>query len=183
MSILDSHFFNKPALKLAEMLLGKIVISKFGNEFKYILINETEAYLGEEDKGSHARFGKTERNKYMYKSGGIWYVYLIYGIHLMMNVVAGSDKKPEAVLIRGGFGIDENKNILNKNINGPGKFSKYLNSKRIINGKSIEKKNGIWIEDWGIPPFEIQKTPRIGIDYSEDWKEKEMRFVGLFDKL
>ena len=53
------------------------------------MIVETEAYDGERDLACHARFGRTARTEVMYRAGGVWYVYLCYGIHEMLNLVVG----------------------------------------------------------------------------------------------
>lgn len=65
------------------------------------MITEVEAYKGEEDQACHARFGKTERTKVMYEEAGRVYMYLIYGMHWMLNVVTGEEGEPQAVLVRG----------------------------------------------------------------------------------
>lgn len=61
---------------------------------------ELEAYIGEEDRASHARFGRTARNAVMYGPPGIAYVYLVYGMYDCLNVVTGAEGAPSAVLIR-----------------------------------------------------------------------------------
>jgi len=63
-------------------------------------IVEVEAYIGEDDRASHARFGRTERNAVMYGPPGIAYVYLVYGMHDCLNVVTEPGGRPAAVLIR-----------------------------------------------------------------------------------
>ncbi len=59
-----------------------------------IKLSEVEAYRGEEDQASHARFGKTARNSIMYGQGGFLYIYLIYGIYWMLNIVTGPAGSP-----------------------------------------------------------------------------------------
>ena len=73
---------------IAQKLLGKYLITNFENNLTSGMIVETEAYAGITDKASHA-YGdrRTNRTKIMYESGGIAYVYLIYGIYSLFNVV------------------------------------------------------------------------------------------------
>ncbi len=63
-------------------------------------IVEVEAYIGEEDRASHARMGPTARNRVMFGPPGIAYVYLVYGMHHCLNVVTEAAPRPAAVLIR-----------------------------------------------------------------------------------
>ena len=63
-------------------------------------IVEVEAYIGEEDQASHARFGRTARNGVMFGPAGHAYVYLVYGMHACLNVVTEPDGSPAALLIR-----------------------------------------------------------------------------------
>ena len=69
-------------------------------------IVEVEAYIGEEDRASHARFGPTERNRVMYGPAGTAYVYLVYGMHHCLNVVTEPAGRPAALLVRAVEPID-----------------------------------------------------------------------------
>jgi len=59
-----------------------------------------EAYIGEDDRASHARFGPTSRNRVMYGPPGRAYVYLVYGMHDCLNIVTEPSGSPAAILIR-----------------------------------------------------------------------------------
>ncbi len=65
------------------------------------VISETEAYRGGEDLACHASKGRTPRTEVMFGEGGYLYMYLIYGMYWMMNVVSGPEGVPQAVLFRG----------------------------------------------------------------------------------
>jgi DNA-3-methyladenine glycosylase len=69
-------------------------------------IVEVEAYLGPEDRASHARAGLTARTAPMFGPPGVAYVYLVYGMYDCLNVVSGPRGEAGAVLIRAVEPID-----------------------------------------------------------------------------
>lgn len=69
-------------------------------------IVEVEAYIGQHDQASHARFGETARNRVMFGSPGSAYVYLVYGMYDCLNVVTEPQGSPAALLIRAAEPLD-----------------------------------------------------------------------------
>ncbi len=162
--ILDDKFFATDAQKVAKSLIGKYLVREIGGkEYKFI-ITETEAYLGEFDLASHARFGKTDRNSVMYGPCAHFYIYLIYGMHYMLNVVCGKEGDPQAVLIRGVDGIE-----------GPGKLTKSLSIDTSLNGLKHGVNSGLYFENTNYNGV-IEELSRVGIDYAGDWKDKLLRY-------
>ncbi len=105
---LPRSFFIRDGIALARDLLGKVLVHDTPAGAVRGIITETESYMGEEDKGSHAYGGRrTERTEPMYHVGGTSYVYLIYGMYSCMNIVAMTDGIPQAVLLRSVIPADE----------------------------------------------------------------------------
>ena len=169
MQIIPPTFFSRPAPTVARDLLGKYLVRRWRGKTLVYRITEMEAYHGLEDRASHASRGKTARNMVMFGPAGVFYVYLVYGMHEMLNVVTGDDGYPSAVLIRGVEGF-----------NGPGKLTRHLHIGRALNGRVAEPASGLWFEDRGeeVDPHAIMATPRIGVAYAgEEWAGKPYRFV------
>lgn len=169
---LGRSFFQRETQIVARELLGKVLV--YGGT--KLIIAETEAYLGPEDLASHARFGPTPRKKIMWGNGGFLYIYLIYGMHEMMNIVTGEAGEPGAVLVRAGLSADTRQQVA-----GPGKVSQYLGITRRENGVDIVTSPTLRIDDKGILPDTTSVTPRIGIDYAGLWRDVPLRFVGRFE--
>jgi DNA-3-methyladenine glycosylase len=100
MAPLPARFYTRSSLELAPALLGCLLVRDTPDGPCAGIIVETEAYAGESDRASHARAGRTRRTAPMFGPGGHAYVYLIYGLHHCMNVVAGDEGEAGAVLIR-----------------------------------------------------------------------------------
>lgn len=165
--VLDKDYFKKPATSLAPELVGKILCRKVGDNVVKARITETECYYGEEDTACHAHKGKTPRTITLYAEGGITYVYLCYGIHSLLNFVTGIEEHPEAVLIRGVEGAK-----------GPGRVTKMLGITREDNALPLTEESGIWVEDDGAKKPQLDRLPRVGIDYAEKRdRERKWRFV------
>lgn len=172
--ILEEHFFNRNPQGVARDLLGKFLIRKEDNQEVALVITETEAYDGTDDKACHASKGRTPRTEVMFGPSGVFYVYLCYGMHWMLNIICHEKNYPAAVLIRGAIALDGTV------VDGPGKLTKFLGINQHFNTKKANKSTGLWLEDRGLvfQPRAIQQTSRIGIDYAGPiWAQKPWRFV------
>lgn len=163
---LSKGYFLQDVLTVAPDLIGKkIVINTPDGILRKFMITETEAYRGTEDLACHASKGRTSRTETMFHEGGHLYIYLIYGMYYMLNIVTGEPDVPQAVLIRGV-----------ENYNGPGKLTRSLGIDKSFNGVDLSSSDRIWIED-SETTYQIKTAPRIGIDYSgEYWKSKPWRY-------
>jgi len=171
--ILSQKFFDRDPVTVCKELLGDFLVIKKNWTPKKYIITEVEAYDGEEDEACHARHGKTERNAPMFGTSGHWYVYMIYGMYYMLNIVTWPGNHPSAILIR-----------WLKELPGPGKLTKGLWIDKSFNGKIANEETGLWIEQrisddnaWWFQKMKIYTAPRIGIDYaSDEWRNKHRRF-------
>ncbi len=162
---------SKKTVALARWLLGKHLVRRHPDgRIDARLILETEAYDGEHDRACHARAGRTPRTDVMYEAGGVWYVYLCYGVHDMLNLVVGPRDWPAAVLIRGVA-----------DARGPGRVTRALAIDRRLNRtQACDRASGLWIEDRGarVPRRAVTATPRVGVDYAGPvWAAKPWRFT------
>lgn len=177
---LDFDFYQQPDVDLiARKLLGKYLVTNFNNILTSGMIVETEAYAGITDKASHAYNGrKTKRTSIMYMTGGVSYVYLIYGIYSLFNVVTNKKEIPHAVLIRAiepQDGLQEMMrrravSEIKKNLcAGPGLLTQALGISTKHSAVSLLE-NRIWIEDRGVKIADkhITSSPRVGVDYAAE---------------
>ena len=165
-----SDFASGDTVRLARELLGKhLVVSLADGSTRALAVTETEAYDGPDDLACHASKGRTRRTEVMFGPAGHWYVYLIYGMHEMLNLVTGPADYPAAVLIRAVEGIS-----------GPGRLTKQLGIDRRFNAAPATVATGLHLEDRGLRfgDHEVAATPRIGVNYAgPDWSKRPYRFV------
>jgi DNA-3-methyladenine glycosylase len=181
---LDRAWFDRPATELAARLLGARLVHESTEGRVGGRIVEVEAYRGPEDLAAHSARGRTARNEVMFGPPGHLYVYLIYGLHHCLNVVAGPGDKPEAVLIRA-LAIDEGHALARRRrgnlaperrlASGPGNVGQALGVDRGLNG--IDLLDGpVRLEPRIGPRPVIRKGPRVGVDYAGAWTARPLRF-------
>jgi DNA-3-methyladenine glycosylase len=165
--VLRASFFARPAAEVARRLLGKYLVRGGRSEPCSSIITETEAYEGPHDLACHSSRGRTLRTEVMFGPPGRFYVYRIYGLHWMLNVVT---RPGAAVLIRA---VDD--------AIGPGRVTSCLGIDASFNGAKAYPRTGLWFEeDLGQrpPASEIVRTARIGVEYAgPTWGTKKLRFV------
>ena len=163
---LKRDFYVRDVLEVAPGLPGKDLVIKLKDDsVGRFRITEVEAYRGSEDLACHASKGRTARTEIMFHEGGRLYIYLIYGMYWMLNIVTAGENVPQAVLIRG---VEE--------YPGPGKLTKYLGIDKSYYGEDLHCSERIWIEDPGVK-YAVKTSARIGIDYAgEYWKERQWRY-------
>ena len=137
-------------------------------------IIETEAYLGPRDLASHASKGLTGRTEVLFGPPGRAYVYFIYGVHYMFNIVVGEQGSGQAVLVRGA----EPLNGWEADLTGPGKLARAFSISMVETRLDLTDGDIQVFSDDAYQP-RIVKTKRIGIDYSKHWKERLLRFVDV----
>ncbi|MBT2690691.1 DNA-3-methyladenine glycosylase [Bacillus sp. ISL-47] len=179
---LPKAFFQQPTLKLAEALLGCLLIKETEEGLTSGYIVETEAYMGPEDRAAHS-FGnrRTKRTEIMFSEAGVAYTYVMH-THCLVNVVSGPIEKPEAILIRAVQPVDgielmkQRRNIeIPKNLtNGPGKLTKALGITMGDYGSSFSEPPLLIAK--GTTPQDISCGKRIGIDNSGEAKDYPWRF-------
>lgn len=181
---IPAAFYDRPTLDVARDLIGKVLVHRYRRRrIASGMIVETEAYIGAEDRACHAAKGRTGRTRVLFGRPGTAYVYLIYGMYHCLNAVTEAEGFPAAVLIRavrpidgiawmqanrggvGGTGI----------ASGPGKLCQAFEISRAFNEASLDG-DRLWVEDRGLGCPPIRSSPRIGVDYAGEYRDKPWRF-------
>jgi DNA-3-methyladenine glycosylase len=181
---LPRPFYSRPTLEVASDLLGKVLVRRLGLRRLAGRIVETEAYVGPNDLACHASKGNTPRTSVMFGPPGYAYVYMIYGFYFCLNVVTEPLGYPAAVLIRAVEPI-ENVDLMRELRNnpehetniasGPGKLCMAMSIDKQLNGADLLG-TAIWIEEGTLDPVPIRTSPRVGVDYAGEYKDKLWRF-------
>ena len=186
MVIKKEFYLRQDVVEVARDLLGKILCTRINGKITAGMIVETEAYRGATDRASHAfPSRKTARNWIMFEEGGKAYVYLIYGIHYLFNIVTNGAGHPDAVLIRaleplkGIPYMKERRNLDTEDrlTSGPGILSKAMGIDLKMYGEDLTGIK-IWLEESGKPldKEQVVETTRIGVDYAGEDSRLPWRF-------
>lgn len=163
------RLLERDADAVARRLLGCLLQVRDSGTTRTARIVETEAYLGESDLACHASKGRTRRTESMYGPPGTSYVYLVYGMHVMFNVVVAAEDDPQAVLIRAvepiGFAA---------RTHGPGLLTAALGID--LHDDRGDLRHGRIRLLQGPAPAEILVGPRIGVEYAGAWAQAPLRY-------
>lgn len=179
--ILGSSFFRRPSELVAPELIGKILWRKDVGGGR---LTEVEAYLPADDSACHGARGLTRRNQALFGPPGTIYVYISYGVHVLLNLVCDRVSVASAVLIRSfePMGILEvqacNRGLSPMGLNprdlsrGPGRVGQALGLDLSLDGLPLGNTSGIYILDDAARPI-VTRSSRVGISQA---KELQLRF-------
>jgi DNA-3-methyladenine glycosylase len=186
---LDRSFFERPTEVVARDLLGRWVCRQTDDGLTMGRIAETEAYGGPEDLASHSRAGLTRRTRPMFGEVGHAYVYLVYGMHECLNVVArGDGAAAGAVLLRAiepVSGVEQMRTRRGrasdpdaKLASGPARLCQAMAVDRSLDAHDLTTRDGLWLADGDgpLPEAVVETGPRVGVDYAGDWAARPWRF-------
>lgn len=181
-----SFYLRDDVVQIARDLLGKVLVTDWGEGRTAGRIVETEAYQGTEDRASHASKGRTERTDVMFGEGGKAYVYLCYGVHQMFNIVTNRQDTPDAVLIRAVEPLEGTDIMLRRTgkkkldatlTSGPGRVGKAFGFHTSQCGFLLTG-DELYIGDDGFRVAEesVGASPRVGVDYAGEHAAWHYRF-------
>ena len=174
---------------MAVDLLGRFIYRRLDHRRLLVRIVETEAYLGEGDRASHAWHGrKTRRNASLFKPGGYAYVFLIYGMYDCFNAVTGEEGAAAAVLIRAAEPVEgADEMAVRRGLSraprpgdlagGPGKLCRALAIDRSLDGAPLSRRELRLTEGEPAAADEVGVGPRIGVDYAGEAAAWPLRFA------
>ena len=192
MKKLNSAFYNRDSIIVAQELLGKVLVHRVDGQRISARIVETEAYMGVADKAAHSYGGRrTPRVEVMYGDPGFSYVFMIYGMHHCFNIVTHEKDTPQAVLIRAAQPLDGMEQMAQNRFGKPYEQLKKAERRGLTNGPgklcgalSFDKSHNavdlcgdeIYVEEGGKEGFGMVKTTRVGVDYAQEAKDYPWRF-------
>ena len=169
-TVLERGFYARDAATVARALLGAHLVHCLDGIERAARIVETEAYVGIHDAASHASRGRTARTEVMFGRPGYVYVYLIYGMYAMFNIVTGAEGQAQAVLVRAAEPIGAVRGPLV----GPGRLTRTLGI-TLADNRADLCGSKLFLRS-GPAPLHVVAAPRVGVDYAGDWAAAPLRF-------
>ncbi len=188
-SPLPVAFYRRSCVEVARDLLGRYIVRRLDGARLIVRIVETEAYLGEGDRASHAWHGRvTRRNATLFKPGDVAYVFLIYGMYNCFNAVTQAGGEGAAVLIRAGSPVAGESEMARRRAlrrearpgdlaGGPGKLCQALGIERRHDGGPLRRAELRVTGGDPAAPGEIVSGPRVGVDYAGEAAGWPLRFA------
>lgn len=181
--ILPVSFYEQEVHGLARDLLGRVLVRELGDAVLAGRIVEVEVYGGPGDLASHGRSGRpTKRTWPMFERAGTSYIYKIYGMYDCLNIAAGAEGEPWAVLIRAvepllgvgemvvrrGLIAERDEEVgaaaLRKIGSGPGKMCQAMAIDKTLNGILMDGLPLCVVESKAVGESEIVASARIGLN-------------------
>lgn len=170
---LTRDFYQRDTVAVANDLLGCWLVREVDGALMGARIVETEAYCGAHDSACHAHRGLTTRIAAMFGAPGHAYIYLVYGMHWLFNIVTEPEGSPCAVLVRAVEPVLNEQAMRERRLtpgkqlsNGPGKLTRALDVDKALYGHDLTRAERLWICA-GSHDIPIASGPRVGIDYAE----------------
>lgn len=178
---LPAAFYDVKCSRLATDLLGQVLCRRLpsGVVLKARIV-ETEAYPGEDDKGSYSYNGRrTEHNEPMYMKPGTTFIYMTYGMYHCMNISSRGDGA--AVLLRALEPLEEVEQMhvlrnefrkaprtpppLRDICRGPSRLCIAMDIDKVnVNKVDLADSDAIWIEEGTrVAPGDVVSGKRIGL--------------------
>lgn len=176
---LEKTFYERPTEVVAAALIGVLLVLEDPEHGTLAgRIVETEAYLDQHDRASHAAPGPTARNRVMFGESGRSYVYFIYGMYHCLNVVARANRAAGAILIRAveplvGLETMEKRRPAAKRwqdlASGPGRLTRAFGISPSHHDLSFAEPPLRLLETVATARNPVMASPRIGIQHCADW--------------
>ena len=201
MDPLPASFFDRSTVRVAQDLLGARLVHDHPESPQEQLVGrivETEAYT-EDDPACHASHLSNDpetgtvsgrgRGRDLFAAPGTAYVYLIYGLHWLLNVVTEPKGTAGAVLIRAvepesGIDFMTKMRSVQRRVdltNGPGKLTDAFDVGEGFHGADLTRPPLYFAEGSTVEASRVAQSSRIGIskgvDRSWRWFVTENRFV------
>lgn len=156
--------------KLAQRLIGYVLVRKTEEGLAAGRIVETEAYLPD-DPASHSYIGERPRNQSMFREPFHAYVYLIYGANFCFNISSEAAGTGAGILVRSlepieGVKLMQERRrtlVMRDLCRGPGRLCQALAIDRSLDGAYLPRHSGLWIAEPARPGSPVGSSRRIGI--------------------